>query len=663
MAGIALGLGNSYDDVNKLTFIEIIDDFEYGSSKTYNFPAQFINNSIDSKIDFKMTWEGLANTTVNVTIKDINNNSLFNENKSITSAGSGITAQKSISGETDIFYSDNNLEIFNLSTSALSSSLDGSAYEIQIGANTHGWGDGFSATSGVAPGAELVSVRALGPNGSGTLEDIVRALNYINENAATYNIIIANLSLSVSSGITSQILEDAINNLADKGVIVVVAAGNDQERKSISSPGMASGAITVGAVNDINQISSFSSIGSLSQSLIKPDVVAPGGSLERSAIVSSYTKYFSFWNSDKGAGIKDSYTLLAGTSQAVPHVSGLLALMASKRNSNWAFNSSSLPKLFKMIISMSAYEISDGEEESPGIPERAGGLKDRVEGYGMICVKGALSAFDPNWSFSNLNISLSDSLGGQRTFIRRLSLNKNKMYNFSLSVPSGADFDLYLFSSTPDENGEPILLSSSALVNKETEKFYDFIPDETTDYYIVAKCVSGSGTGVLKLDSMEDRPSNILNIYDIYGYKDLKNKKLHLYWSNNYLANAKIQYGKTGGLESEENITEYNTNHSVSLDIDEDSNYYFKIISYPKDSMNIASSGVYKISEVNIFRSFGFDDLTSIKEVGGCGRINIVIDKNGYSTNNNKNILFILSPLFFMLLYKKKRYFWNISNN
>lgn len=70
-----------------------------------------------------------------------------------------------------------------------------------------------------------------------------------------------------------------INNIADLGVVPVIVAGNDGELglRTISSPGSASDAITVGATDYwMNYIARFSSVGYGVSKYMKPDVVAPG---------------------------------------------------------------------------------------------------------------------------------------------------------------------------------------------------------------------------------------------------------------------------------------------------------------------------------------------------------------------------------------------------
>jgi serine protease AprX len=70
----------------------------------------------------------------------------------------------------------------------------------------------------------------------------------------------------------------AANAAAEKGILVVVSAGNEGETlwKHISTPADAKGILAVGAVNSSGQYVSFSSIGPSADGRIKPEIAAQG---------------------------------------------------------------------------------------------------------------------------------------------------------------------------------------------------------------------------------------------------------------------------------------------------------------------------------------------------------------------------------------------------
>src|SRR5688572_14450404 len=184
-----------------------------------------------------------------------------------------------------------------------------------------------SRISGVAPRAYLGNYKALTiPTDAdvgldGNSPQLVAAI----EAAVKDGMDVINLSLGEPEIEPARdIVAEALGAAARAGVVPVVAAGNDFDqfgRGSVSSPGSAPEAITVGAVSTTRSgardvVASFSSGGPTPLSLqLKPEVSAPGVS-----IVSA----------SPGGG----YTALSGTSMAAPHVAGAAALLR-QRHPTW----------------------------------------------------------------------------------------------------------------------------------------------------------------------------------------------------------------------------------------------------------------------------------------------------------------------------------------
>jgi hypothetical protein len=153
---------------------------------------------------------------------------------------------------------------------------------------------------GVASGANLVSIRVLDEEGEGTLSSIIQALSYINENAKAGDVV----NLSLGEEIVSETLDQQVKNTASRGILIAIAAGNDNKPAREFSPARANAAniFTVSATDSLDNFASFSNYGN-----DVVDVAAPGV-----LILSTFTN--------------GRYAKMSGTSMAAPHVAGLLLL-------------------------------------------------------------------------------------------------------------------------------------------------------------------------------------------------------------------------------------------------------------------------------------------------------------------------------------------------
>ena len=173
---------------------------------------------------------------------------------------------------------------------------------------------------GVAPDASILAYKVLGSDGNGressVIEAIDRALDPNSDGDTSDHADVISMSLG-GAGELGDPLCVAVRNAYDSGVVVVVAAGNEGPAMgTVSSPGLAPEAITVGAVDATGSLASFSSRGTGTALQIKPDISAPGVSI-LSTVPRSGTRYSS----------SSGYYTLSGTSMATPHVSGAAALL------------------------------------------------------------------------------------------------------------------------------------------------------------------------------------------------------------------------------------------------------------------------------------------------------------------------------------------------
>jgi subtilisin family serine protease len=171
------------------------------------------------------------------------------------------------------------------------------------GHGTHVAGTVAGKTYGVAKQARLVGVRVLDCAGSGPWDGIIRAIDWVTQNAKKPAVV--NMSLGGSG--TNSALENAVRRSIGAGVTYVLAGGNSGQDACNFTPARTPEAITVGA-SDRNDRRSTWSAGSSNHGRCL-DIWAPG-----SEIVSASH------SSDTGT------RSMGGTSMASPHVAGAAAL-------------------------------------------------------------------------------------------------------------------------------------------------------------------------------------------------------------------------------------------------------------------------------------------------------------------------------------------------
>ncbi|WP_208115971.1 S8 family serine peptidase [Labedaea rhizosphaerae] len=170
---------------------------------------------------------------------------------------------------------------------------------------------------GVAPGARLHIGKVLSNSGSGSDSAVLAGMEWaaVDEHAKVINMSLGDRVPSDGTDPMSQ----AVNRLsAQTGALFVIAAGNDGGSGTVSAPGAADAALTVGAVDGADQLAYFSSQGPrVGDGALKPEITAPGVD-----ILAARSQY-----APEGEGY---YQTLSGTSMATPHVVGAAALLAAK---------------------------------------------------------------------------------------------------------------------------------------------------------------------------------------------------------------------------------------------------------------------------------------------------------------------------------------------
>jgi serine protease AprX len=196
-------------------------------------------------------------------------------------------------------------------------------------------GDGSASWGkwrGVAPDADLVSVKVAGPDGATDVSVVLTALQWVVANKDRLGIRVLNLAFGTDS--KSPYLTDPLDYAVERawraGILVVAAAGNrGPDAGTISKPGDDPFVLTVGAADvrgttdgGDDLVAPFSSRGPTADGVPKPDLVAPGTSIV------SVRAPGSLADLDRPeARVGTAYFKGTGTSQAAAIVSGIAALL------------------------------------------------------------------------------------------------------------------------------------------------------------------------------------------------------------------------------------------------------------------------------------------------------------------------------------------------
>ncbi|KAK5083372.1 proteinase B [Exophiala xenobiotica] len=182
------------------------------------------------------------------------------------------------------------------------------------GHGTHCSGTVAGKKFGVAKKAHVKAVKVLRSNGSGSMSDVVKGVEWAatdhkkNEGKKGNKGSVANMSLG---GGKSPTLDLAVNAAVDAGIHFAVAAGNDNANSCNYSPAAAAKAVTVGASTLGDERAYFSNFGKCT------DIFAPGLNIQSTWIGSKYAT-----------------NTISGTSMASPHICGLLAYYLSLQPSS-----------------------------------------------------------------------------------------------------------------------------------------------------------------------------------------------------------------------------------------------------------------------------------------------------------------------------------------
>jgi serine protease len=178
-------------------------------------------------------------------------------------------------------------------------------------------GNGVGLT-GLAYGAKLMPVRVLDANGLGNALDIAKGIRF----AVAHHAQVINMSFNFDCGKRVPLVDEALREAYERGVVTVASAGNLGSESCVSAPATGPRVIGVGGTTEGGCLGSYSLSGT------GIDIVAPGGGVPESRCPSVAARpiyQVTLWpGSTSNFAIPSNYV---GTSMAAAHVSGVAAMV------------------------------------------------------------------------------------------------------------------------------------------------------------------------------------------------------------------------------------------------------------------------------------------------------------------------------------------------
>jgi major intracellular serine protease len=201
--------------------------------------------------------------------------------------------------------------------------------------------------SGVAPEAKLLIGKVLGSDGSGTNRGITKAIKWAADWTGKNGEKVRVINMSLGGRYSDPDQYRAILYAVSKGILVVVASGNEGDRREdtfeYGYPALYNECITVAACDENKKLAYFSN------NHLQVDIIAAGID-----VLSTYPK--------------SQYARLSGTSMATPHIAGMIALIikiGEKQFKRTLTESEIFALLAKCSCSLGYEKSSEGN----GLPE------------------------------------------------------------------------------------------------------------------------------------------------------------------------------------------------------------------------------------------------------------------------------------------------------
>ncbi len=368
--------------------------------------------------------------------------------------GTGITAYVLDSG-----ININHQEFSSRASSGYNSINNQQAAIDCIGHGTHVAGTIGGTQYGVAKDVNIVAVGVLNCDGYGNVANVIKAIDWLINNAETPAI--ANFSFSINSHLA---LDEAVARLIKSGVHVISAAGNNNDSACDYSPGRLPGVINVAATTITDVKADFSNHGYC------VDIFAPGSNIPSA-------------NNQDVTGTKN----MSSTAVSAAHVAGIAALYLQENND---LNTSELHDL----ILNRASTFTQFTDITLYTTNRLAFSLDRAEEPCIINCLIPISA--PTTLVKNTSLIISDTTGEQKYY--QIEIPDGAM-NLTF-ITEGGDGNLDLFvqylsppetttssttSSSSSSTTSPIPINCASILTGNNEECSFELPETGTWYVLI----------------------------------------------------------------------------------------------------------------------------------------------------------------------------------
>jgi subtilisin family serine protease len=245
--------------------------------------------------------------------------------------------------------------------------------------------------AGINAGVKIMPLRALNFLGRGSASHIVQALVYAADNGAR----IANISIEQMETEKSRALQWAVDYAYKKGMLIVVAAGNQGHDTATISPSGLEHVITVAATDHEDKRLGFSNWGKYIKISAPGEEILSLRARRTDLLVMAGSKEYEAGRAVLGPEAK--YYHATGTSFAAPFVTGVASLILAK-------NPRLTPDQLEHMLLMSADDV-----ETPGW--------DQLTGYGRLNARKALEADADYYLYAEIH-RVSPAKEGGRTVLQ-----------------------------------------------------------------------------------------------------------------------------------------------------------------------------------------------------------------------------------------------------